>query len=215
LGLDRDDTVIRRRLRQKLEFLLVDEAGSAAPTDAELQSWLDRHPGTFRVDPQVAFRQVYVSPERRGATAVADAGKLLAKLRSAGPDAAIDKLGDASMLPAEQAKEPLREAARTFGDDFAQELMMLQPGQWSGPIESSFGLHLVLVRERVDGATPPLAEVRPAVEREVQAERRKAELAALYDRLLAKYTITVEKTGVEAAKTGGGAGSGSGGREAR
>jgi parvulin-like peptidyl-prolyl isomerase len=215
LGLDRDDTVIRRRLRQKLEFLLVDEAGSAAPTDAELQAWLDRHPGTFRVDPQVAFRQVYVSPERRGAAVVADAGKLLAKLRSAGPDAAIDKLGDASMLPAEQAREPLRDAARTFGDDFAQQLMTLQPGQWSGPIESSFGLHLVLVRERVDGAIPTLAEVRPAVEREVQAERRKAELAALYDRLLAKYTVTVEKTGVEAAKAGGGAGSGSGGRETR
>jgi parvulin-like peptidyl-prolyl isomerase len=193
MGLDRDDTIIRRRLRQKLEFLVEDAASSAPPTDAELEAWLDAHPQSFRAEPQLAFRQVYVSPERRGASAGKDAEKLLARLRARGKDATTDGLGDASMLPSEQPLGPLREVARAFGDDFAQELMKIEPGQWTGPVESPYGLHVVLVQERVAGAAPQLAEVRPVVEREVLAERRKRDLDALYERLLEKYTVTIEK----------------------
>jgi len=192
MGLDRDDIVIKRRLRQKLEFLLVDDAAAAPPTEAELKAWLERHPETFRVEPQLSFRQVLLRPERRGASAAADATKLLAKLRSAGPDVDTADLGDASMLPADTPMEALREVARMFGQDFANALMKLTPGQWSGPVESSFGLHIVLVRERSAGAAAELATVRPLIEREIQAERRKAELQALYERLLAKYAVTIE-----------------------
>ena len=193
MGLDRDDTIIRRRLRQKLEFLVEDAASSAPPTDAELEAWLQKHPQSFRAEPQLAFRQVYVSPERRGASAGKDAEKLLARLRAKGKGATTDGLGDASMLPSEQPLVPLREVARSFGDDFAQELMKIEPGQWTGPVESPYGLHLVLVQERVAGAAPELAEVRPVVEREVLAERRKRDLDTLYERLLEKYTVTIEK----------------------
>ena len=88
---------------------------------------------------------------------------------------------------------PLREVERSFGRDFAQDLMKIDPGQWTGPVESPYGLHLVLVRERVAGAPPALAEIRPVVEREVLAERRKRDLETLYERLLQKYTVTIEK----------------------
>jgi hypothetical protein len=192
IGLDRDDIVIKRRLRQKLEFLLVDDAATPLPTDTELQVWLDRHPETFRVEPQLAFRQVLLRPELRGAATMADATKLLAKLHASGPEVATEDLGDASMLPAETPLQPLRDVANTFGQDFADTLMKLAPGQWSGPVESSFGLHLVLVRDRTAGAAAELATVRPLVEREVQAEQRKAALQALYERLLAKYPVSIE-----------------------
>jgi hypothetical protein len=192
MGLERDDIVIKRRLRQKLEFLLVDDAAAAPPTDAELQAWLDKHPDSFRVEPQLSFRQVLLRPERRGASMTADATKLLAKLRAVGPEVATQDLGDASMLPAETPLQPLREVANNFGQDFADALMKIAPGPWSGPVESSFGLHLVLVRERTEGAAADLATVRPLVEREVLAERRKAEMQALYERLLAKYSVSIE-----------------------
>jgi hypothetical protein len=192
MGLDRDDIVIKRRLRQKLEFLLVDDAAAAPPTDADLKAWLDKHPETFRVEPQLAFRQVLLRPERRGASLEADASKLLARLRAAGAEVNTQDLGDASMLPAETPLEPAREVARGFGQDFADALMKLAPGQWSGPVESSFGLHLVFVRESTKGAAADLATVRPLVEREVVAERRKAEMQALYERLLAKYAVSIE-----------------------
>ena len=85
MGLDRDDTVIRRRLRQKLEFVVEDVVAAAPPTEQELQAWLAGHADAFRIEPQVAFRQVYVSRDRRGAAAETDARALLARLRAGGP----------------------------------------------------------------------------------------------------------------------------------
>ena len=209
MGLDRDDTIIRRRLRQKLEFLAEDAASAAPATDAELRAWLDKHPESFRAEPRLAFRQVYVSPERRGASAGSDAETLLARLRAKGRDATTDGLGDPSMLPAELPLGPRRDVSRTFGEAFAEELMKLEPGQWTGPVESPYGLHLVLVQERVAGTAPELADIRPLVEREVLAERRKRDLDALYERFLQKYTVTIEMPKEEekqaaAAPAGGG-----------
>jgi parvulin-like peptidyl-prolyl isomerase len=207
MGLDRDDTIIRRRLRQKLEFLVEDAAAAVPPTDAELEMWLKKHPQSFRAEPQLAFRQVYLNPQRRGASAPADARKLLAQLRAKGKDAATDGLGDASMLPAEQPLMPLREAERSFGADFAQELLTIEPGRWTGPVESPYGLHLVLVRERVAASTPRLAEIRPMVERELLAERRKRDLDTLYERLLQKYTVTIDRPKPTREASAGGSGS--------
>jgi hypothetical protein len=202
MGLDRDDAVIRRRLRQKLEFLVEDATMATPPTDAELETWIARHPEVFHREPEVAFRQVYVSPERRGSAALADAERLLAALRAKGPAADGEGLGDPSMLPAEFAREPRREVARFFGEEFATDLMQVEPGTWTGPIESAYGLHLVLVLDRIDRAMPALAEIRPLVEREVLAEKRRNELDLLYEKLLAKYTVNIEMPkALEAAQT--------------
>ena len=207
MGLDKDDTIIRRRLRQKLEFLVEDAVDQVPPTDAQLQEWLEKHPEAFRPESRVALRQVYVSTERRGASARADSERLLARLRAAGKDAKIDALGDASMLSRDLPLGPLSEVTRAFGSDFAAKVDALAPGQWTGPIESPYGLHLVLVPERVAATRPALADVRPLVERELLAERRKAQLQALYERLLAKYTVTIEmpKGEKKQAAAGGGA----------
>jgi parvulin-like peptidyl-prolyl isomerase len=192
MGLDRDDTIIRRRLRQKLEFLVEDAAEQAPPTEAELQAWLDAHPQAFPGETRLALRQVYVSPARRGSSARADAERLLARLRAAGAGAKIDALGDATILPSELPKGPLSEVTRVFGSDFAAWVEAVAPGEWAGPLESPYGLHLVLVSEREAAARPPLAAVRPLVERELLAERRTSQLQALYDRLLEKYTVSIE-----------------------
>ena len=192
-GLDRDDTVIRRRLRQKLEFVIEDVAASVAPTDQELQAWLEKHAEAFRSEPQVAFRQVYVSLDRRGARAEADARAILTRLQSAGAQAKIDDLGDSIMLPQEIPLERLGDVARAFGRDFAERIEKIAPGAWAGPVESGYGLHLVLVRERAEPSAPDLATIRPAVEREFLADRRTRQIAALYERLLEKYSVVIER----------------------
>jgi hypothetical protein len=186
MGLDRDDTIIRRRLRQKLEFLTEDMAASNPPTDAELQGWMTQQAETFRTEEQVAFRQVYLNAEHRGASARSDAERLLAGLRAAGPDAATEHAGDPTMLPSQQALAPLSDIARSFGEDFARQVVKMEPGKWTGPVESSFGLHLVLVQEKIEPHLPKLVEIRPLVEREFLAARRRAELQAIYDRLSKK-----------------------------
>ena len=203
-GLDRDDAVIRRRLRQKFEFLAEDDADRAPPTETELSAWLTNHPEAFPAEPQVALRQVFVSPERRGASAPAEAEKVLARLRAAGPEADAARLGDPTTLPGELPLGPIREVSSIFGDGFARAVEALPPGQWAGPVRSGYGLHLVLVRQRVSGREPDLAAVRSQVEREVIAERRRQALDALYQRLLARYAVTIERPPAPAAPAGAG-----------
>ena len=202
-GLDRDDTVIRRRLRQKLEFLVEDAAETAAPTDEELRAWFAQHSDAYRTEPRVAFRQVFLSRERRGAAAEADAASILTRLNAAGPDARIETVGDRTMLPAEVELMPLREVDRVFGAGLAKQLEAIEPGKWTGPIRSGYGLHLVLVRERVEGAVPDFAALRAVAMREFLADRRKRQLAAMYDRLLEKYSVVIERplAGKDAARS--------------
>ena len=192
MGLDRDDIVIRRRLRQKLEFLVEGSEVQVPPTDAELEQWLAKHPGVFQAEPRVALRQVFVKTARRGAAARAEAEKVLAGLRAAGPGASIEALGDPSMLPVELPLGPLSEVERTFGAKFASGVYGLPPGRWSGPVESSYGLHLVLVAERLAAPRPALADARPLVVRELLAERERTQRQDLYKGLLGKYTVTIE-----------------------
>jgi hypothetical protein len=196
MGLDRDDTIVRRRMRQKLEFLSEDLAPVAEPDDAALARHLAAHPDAYRIEPQLALRQVFVSRDRRGDAAFADARTLLARL-VAGPAAA--ESGDASMLPASLPLSPLREIARVFGDDFAAEAVKLTPGGWVGPIESGFGLHLVFVETREDGRLPALAEVRDAVRNDWQAARRAEANETFYQQLLARYEVTVDTAGARDA----------------
>jgi len=202
MGLDRDDTIIRRRLRQKLEFLAEDVTTSAPPTERELQAWLEAHADSYRSEPQVAFRQVYVSRERRGTRTEADARAILARLTAAGPGAKIDNLGDPITLPQENDLAPHSDIARTFGQDFAARIETIAPGKWTGPVESGYGLHLVLVRGRDKESLPDLAAVRPDVERDFLEERRKRHLAAMYQRLLEKHSVVIERPAGNPAAAG-------------
>jgi hypothetical protein len=205
MGLDRDDTIVRRRLRQKFEFLTEDALEAASPTEEDLTAWLKAHPDSFRVEPRVAFRQVMFDPARRGPSADRDARKALTRLNSGGPGVDFTALGDSRMLPS--IVELLRESevAQIFGKEFATKVVLLPPGSWAGPIESGYGLHLVEVTERVEGRSPALSEVREAVVREWGVAKRKERSEALYKELLARYKVLIEPLSPEgkAAAAGG------------
>ena len=189
MGLDQDDTVIRRRLRQKMEFISEGIADSAEPTDAQLQEYLEQNPGKFAQPAEFTFRQVYLSTERRGDRMRADAEKLLAELQ-AGADPA--EAGDSTLLPATMEAASPQSIANAFGQEFARQVDEAPVGQWAGPIESSFGLHLVRVDERTAGAAPTLAEIRPIVLREWQADARRRHNTTFLATLRDKYDVRVE-----------------------
>ena len=192
LGLDKDDTVIRRRLRQKLEFISDDIAAQAEPTDAELAAYLQAHPDTFRVEPRFTFHHVYLNPAKRGEDLARDAAQLLAKLNQAGVNADTAELGDAFVLEHQFADLPASELTRQFGEKFAARLPELKSGQWQGPIESGYGMHLVLLSESTAGRLPALAEVRAAVRREWDNARRLEANERFYQELRKRYTVTIE-----------------------
>jgi PPIC-type PPIASE domain len=193
MGLDKDDAILRRRLRQKFEFLVEDAASTTPPADADLEAWLSAHAAQYRAGPRLAFRQVYLDPSRRGAALERDVSRLLADLGKRGADAPIEALGDRLMLPAEVEPTEEREVVRIFGERFAEAVLALPVGRWSSPVSSGFGVHIVLVRERADGGLPRVADVRPALERDFMADRRKRQMNALYEKLLGKYTVVVER----------------------
>jgi hypothetical protein len=189
LGLDRDDTIVRRRMRQKLEFLSEDVAPVVDPDDAALALHLAERPDEYRIEPRIALQQVFVSRDRRGDAALADAQALLARLR-AGPDSG--EAGDASLLPTALPLAPIGDVARVFGDEFAAEVVKLVPGQWAGPVESGFGLHLVLVEAREEGRTPALDEVRDAVRNDWLSARRAEANETFYRTLRDRYEVTTD-----------------------
>jgi hypothetical protein len=192
MGLDKDDTIVRRRMRQKLEFLTEDTTAAASPTDQDLQSWLDKHPDKFRVEPKMAFSQVYFNASRGGENASAAASKVLAQINSAGKSVAAVELGDTTMLPHELPLARVDEIASVFGDEFAQQIVQLETGRWAGPVQSGYGWHLVYVSERTEGTSRSLSEVREAVQREWLAARRKEIVDSTYSKLREKYVVVVE-----------------------
>jgi hypothetical protein len=191
LGLDRDDTVIRRRLRQKLEFISEDLAAPTEPGEDVLRAWLSAHPEDYRVESRFSFSQFYLDPQRRGGNLAGDAATLLARLRAAGnSDPGLQ--GDSLMLERNFEGVPASEVQEQFGEKFAASLSALEPGQWQGPIESGYGVHLVRVHQRVEGRVPALEEVRDQVRRDwSHAERLKVN-EKFYQGLLERYTVTIE-----------------------
>jgi hypothetical protein len=192
LGLDKDDLIIRRRLLQKMAFLTDDLVAQVPPTDAELEAYLQAHPDQFRVEPRFTFRQLFLDPEKHGAHLARDAAQLLGQLNQAGGRAAESARGDPLMLEHRFDALPASEVGRQFGRAFADRLGELAPGRWQGPVESSYGMHLVLVSQRVEGRLPALAEVRDAVSREWTNARRLEESERKYADLLKRYSVIVE-----------------------
>jgi len=191
LGLEADDTVIRRRLRQKMEFLSDAASESLNPTEAELAEYLNAHADRFAVEHAVAFRQIYFDPERRGDKASDDATNALEVLRS---DPSLDpaSVGDATLLPSELPLTSKASISQTFGTNFADEIIRANPGTWAGPFKSSFGLHIVRVSETEPSRMPALAEVREAVERDWASDKRRALADRRFSELLKQYDVAIE-----------------------
>jgi hypothetical protein len=185
MGLEQDDPVVRRRLSQKLQFILDTGSESAAPTDTELQAWLDEHPERYRIEATYALRQAYFDPARHGERLDAVIAAAKRALAAGGP------AGDPTMLPAE-FEGRATELERSFGPEFEQALRELPVGGWQGPVRSTFGLHLVEISARTDPRDASLAEARPEVARDLMQARAEASQDALYENLRARYEIRVE-----------------------
>ena len=192
LGLDKDDSVIRRRLRQKLEFISDSVASQADPTEEQLQRYLQAHANSFRGERQFTFSQVYLDPQKHGENLTRDINQMLAELRL-GSKSDVSKMGDSLLLEQNFESVPAGEVSKQFGEKFVANLAELPVGKWSGPIESGYGLHLVIVIDRKDGSVPALADVRETVKRDWVNARRSETNEKFYQALLKRYTVTVEE----------------------
>jgi hypothetical protein len=186
MGLDQNDPMVRRRMRMKLEFMLEDLSGQDAG-DEVLSDFLRQNPDRFRDEARVSFHQVYLNPDLRP-DLDKDARQLLSRLND-GNDP--DTLGDRTLVPHAYELAPQSEVARDFGDAFARQIVLLPAGEWSGPISSPFGAHLVKIDSRTDDRLPELAEIRDEVLRDYLAEKREQQKNLAYEKLREGYEVTV------------------------
>lgn len=199
MGLDKDDTIVRRRLAQKVEFLMGDASGVAEPDDATLRQYYEQNAERYREPPRLSFSHVYFSTDRRGEQAKADAEALLERLRAASPRVTqVPDEGDSFMLPFVYIDKRTDEIARDFGNAFPAQLAELEPKRWHGPIASPFGIHLVYVGSREEASVPPLEAVRSRVVNDWLVEQRRVADERIYERLRSRYDISVFGQQVEA-----------------
>lgn len=192
MGLDTNDTMIRRRLQQKLEVLADDIVSLAEPTNEVLQQHLANNQSRFTREPIYTLRQVYFSEDRRGPTAMQDAGQALLLLNTDSTLTNAENLGDALSLPHRVVGERESALEARFGREFVEGLRDAKPGTWQGPIRSGYGLHLVLVEDFLPGRALTLEEAERDVRRDWDNEQRVTAIDTLYERLREAYTITVE-----------------------
>jgi hypothetical protein len=195
LGLAKDDPVIKRRVRQKLEVLIEEEGKSGPASDAELTAYLDKNAAKFRMPPVLSFDQVLFEPANYGDKLESAVTASLAALNKG---ATPESQGRRSMLPVHVESSPLDQVVRDFGADFGKTLESAPVGQWMGPVRSGFGVHLVRIRERKPGYLPALDEARKAVTREWENDRRAAALASNYARVLKNYDVVRDSENVGA-----------------
>jgi hypothetical protein len=192
LGLDRNDTIVKRRLAQKMEFLAEDVSALREPTPEELRAWFTTNTERFGVPARVSFRHLYFSPDRRGARASEDAERALARLAGKPenwPGAA--GLADPFMFQDYYGDRTAEQLAKEFGPDFAAGVFDLAPGTWQGPIESGYGPHLVFVESLTPGRVPAFEEVVPEVESAWKAEQQADASRKAYEEIRAKYELVL------------------------
>lgn len=190
MGLDRDDPIVRRRVAQKIEFMT--DGGVRPPGDAELGDWLEAHPDTYRVPPKCAFEQRLFSPDRHGDGLPMTLQNALAELKSGDTSVA----GDPTLLPGSLELTSAPQIARTFGEEFVAALDDQPPGEWTGPVRSGNGLHLVRIERREPGYLPSVEEVRPALQRDLiqaQSEEAKLEFARRSERAMTSVSSPIRR----------------------
>jgi hypothetical protein len=201
LGLDRDDPVIRRHLIGMMRSLYQRAEVPEAPSEDEVRAYVYEEPDRFMVPERIAFAHVYLSEDRRGASLSQDAAELLERLNSEtiSPEAAAGE-GDMFMRGHDFPLQTQRQVAKVFGPRFAETVMEAEPGIWSGPIESAYGLHLVWVQEKKGERLPEFPVIRGRALRELVLLRGEERLRERLDAIRGDYEILVEEKTVPGGK---------------
>lgn len=196
LGLDADDTIIRRRLAQKMRFVLEDETLAKAPSEATLKAWYQDNKAEFLQPQRRSFSHVYFSPQNRSDNIEAAAVAILPKLS----DSNWKGFGDPFMLERSFTSANQIDITRLFGKDFGEDLFALEgfgvdegeadeKGQWQGPIGSAFGVHLIRIDDITPATQPDYDSIRPQILRRWQEKTRTTTNQDRLKKLIGSYEI--------------------------
>ena len=215
MGLDSDDTIVRRRLAQKMSFLIEDTVVVDQVSEAELAAFFEENAERYGAAQRFTLRHVYVSPDRRGSDeeAARVAADILAQLREEAPGTGPEntlwrRLGDPFMLRREYGRRTAADLAELFGGAFVDALANLPVGEWAGPVESAYGYHLVRLSLRTEATPAVFEDVRRRVLEDAQRDARDAANREAHENLRNRYRIEIEEIDFASELEGGGTGAG-------
>ena len=192
LGLDKDDTIVKRQLARKMEFLAEDVSKLEVPQPGELKAWFEKNKDQFALPPRVSFRHIYFSPDRRGRNVQSDAERTQRELAGKPMDApAVATAGDPFMFQQYYGDRPFDEIARQFGPQFARALLAVTPGAWTGPIASGYGWHVVYAESITPQRIPDFDDIEADVKSAWIEDRRNAVRVQLYKAMRARYEVVL------------------------
>ncbi|MGZ5477604.1 MAG: peptidylprolyl isomerase [Thermoanaerobaculia bacterium] len=190
LGLDQNDTIVRRRLAQKLTFLVDDTSRIVEPTDEELRRFYHTNAERFRGQARITFSQLFFNPEKRQ-HAESDARAALVSISATGSDDAA-AMGDSIPLENEFYEVDEQAVSNVFGADFARAIFLLKLGSWTGPVKSGYGVHLVRVIDLSPATLRPFGEVRQKILEEWRHQQEVEAKAAYLGKLREKYGVVID-----------------------
>lgn len=193
MGLDQDDTIVRRRLAQKLEFLVQDLIDVTPPTEEQLEAYFDEHRANYTSPDLITFSHAFVDPDKRGDETWRYAETVREGLnRADDPIRGAKELGDPFMLQHYYPERTEGEISKLFGGEFARSVSESSIGTWHGPVLSGYGMHFVYVHDKQSFPEPAFAEVQNRVAEDWLAAKRDELNEEYRERLLDKYTIVIE-----------------------
>lgn len=181
MGLDEDDTIVRRRLAQKMAFLVQDTARLAEPGEEVLRRFYDARRAQYQTQARISFTQLYFNTEAAARRALGELGT-----RNAAD------LGDSSMLERDYLQADEQTIASVLGPELAGRIFALAPGQWNGPLVSSYGFHLVRVDTQQAAQARPFEQARTQVLDEWHRVQQEKASEQFFGGLLKKYDVVVE-----------------------
>jgi peptidyl-prolyl cis-trans isomerase C len=192
LGLDKDDTIVKRQLARKMEFLAEDVSKLEEPKSDELRAWYEKNKARFALPARASFRHVYFSPDRRGESVRADAERALGRLAGGPMDSpGAAAAGDRFMFQDYYGDRSVDELAKAFGPRFARALVGVKPGAWAGPIESGYGWHVVFVESSTPERIPAYEEIEADVKAAWAEDHRSEVRSRMYEAMRAHYEVMV------------------------
>jgi peptidyl-prolyl cis-trans isomerase C len=190
MGLDKDDTIVKRRMAQKMQFIAEDVAAAHEPSTAELRAWFTKNTQKFALPSRYSFRHLYFSVDKRGKSAEENAANSLTRIAGQPEDSKLAiSMADTFMFQDYYADRTPEALAKEFGPQFAVAIEKVKPGSWQGPIESGYGWHLVFVDSVVPGRIPALEEIEPDVKTAWLAEQKAAAWEKAYAEMRSKYSV--------------------------
>ena len=194
LGLNQEDEIIKRRLQQKMAFILKDNIVVPDPAPSQLEEFYKKNLTKFSEAPKVSFTHIYFSADHGGQMAATrKANAVLQNLSTKPLIKRAPELGDRFMLLYDYNDINKTDAIGLFGDSpFTDSLFTVTENQWTGPFPSGYGLHLLFVNKRIKTSTQPLTQIKDRVIEAYKNDQLEEMDNQAIEKLIDKYTIVIK-----------------------